>query len=238
MCDINPEYKQHFRMERGQKLIYLLTLRALYGCIESAMLWYSLYKETLEGEGYELNPYDFCIANKEINKKQSTIAWYVDDNKASHVDPKVVDKLLEKINSFFGEITITRGNEHRFLGIDLTIVNRKLKVNMKHQLLEAIDAFEVIEKVEGTMISTAQHGLMTVNEDSERLDKHRSNVFHSVTQKLLFIKKREIPDLEILLSFLTMRVRKSTVEEWKKLKRGLQFILCAIKEKGSLELPR
>ena len=49
MCDINPEYKQHVRTERGHKVLYLLTLRALYGCIESAMLWYSLYKEALEG---------------------------------------------------------------------------------------------------------------------------------------------------------------------------------------------
>ena len=125
---------------------------------------------------------------------------------------------MEKIKSFFGEITITRGNEHRFLGMDLTIVKRKLKVNMKHQLLEAIDAFEVIEKVEGTVRSPAQHGLMTVDEDSERLDEHRSNVFHSVTQKLLYITKRARPDLETLLSFLTKRVTKSTVEDWKKLK--------------------
>ena len=99
---------------------------------------------------------------------------------------------------------------------------------MKHQLLEAIDAFEVIEKVEGTVRSPAQHGLMTVDKDSERLDEHRRNVFHSVTQKLLYIKKRERPDLETLLSFLTTRVTKSTVEDWKKLKRGLQFFLCTI----------
>ena len=56
MCDINPEYKQHVRTERGKKVLYLLTLMTLYGCIESAMLWYSLYKETIESEGYELNP--------------------------------------------------------------------------------------------------------------------------------------------------------------------------------------
>ena len=132
---------------------------------------------------------------------------------------------MEQIKSFFGEITITRGNEHRFLGMDLTIVNRKLKVNMKHQLLEAIDTFEVIEKVEGNVRSPAQHGLMTVDKESERLDKHRSNVFHSVTQKLLYITKRARPDLETLLSFLTTRVTKSTVEDWKKLKQGLQFVL-------------
>ena len=234
MCEINGEYKKHVRYEKGQKTLYLLTLRAIYGCIESALLWYSLYKETLEGEGYELNPYDFCIANRVIDRKQSTVAWYVDDNKASHVDPKVVDALLKKIRSFFGEITVTRGKRHKFLGMDLSIVNRKVKVNMKDQLLEAIDAFEVIEKVEGIVRSPAQHGLMVVDENSERLDEHRSDVFHSVTQKLLYITKRARPDLETLLSFLTMRVSKSTVEDWKKLKRGLQFVLCTIDDERTI----
>ena len=82
-------------------MIYLLTLRAIYGCIESALLWYSLYKVTLESEGYELNPYYLCIANKVINRKKSTVARYIDDNKASHVDPKVVDALLEKIKNLW-----------------------------------------------------------------------------------------------------------------------------------------
>ena len=174
------------------------------------------------------------ISNKVIDGKQSTVAWYVDDNKASHVDPKVVDALLKKIRSFFGEITVTRGKRHTFLGMDLSIVNRKVKVNMKDQLLEVIDAFEVIENVEGIVRSPAQHGLMVVDENSERLDEHRSDVFHSVTQKLLYIMKRARPDLETLLSFLTMRVSKSTVEDWKKLKRGLQFVLCTIDDERTI----
>ena len=41
---------------------------------------------------------------------------------------------------------------------------------------------------------------------------------------------RARPDLETLLSFLTTRVTKSTVEDWKKLKQGLQFVLCMIND--------
>ena len=66
---------------------------------------------------------------------------------------------------------------------------------------------------------------MEVDENSESLDKNRSDVFHSVKQKLLYITKRARPDLKTLLSFLTMRVSKSTVEDWNKSKRGIQFIL-------------
>ena len=69
MCDINPEYKNYVRYENGVKVLYLRVLRAIYGCIESALQWYVLYKTTLEKEGFKLNPYNLCIANKDINEK-------------------------------------------------------------------------------------------------------------------------------------------------------------------------
>ena len=50
--------------------------------------------------------------------------------------------------------------------MDLRIVNRKVKVNMKYQFLEDIDSFEVIKKVEGIVRSSDKHGLMTVDENS------------------------------------------------------------------------
>ena len=37
--------------------------------------------------GFELNLYDPCVANCEIEGKQFTIGWYVDDTKTSHVNP-------------------------------------------------------------------------------------------------------------------------------------------------------
>ena len=90
MCEVNPEYEQYVIKENGKKVLYVKILRAIYGCIESALLWYELYAKTLKGMNFKLNPYDRCVANKMINGKQYTIVWYVDDNKISHVDPKVV----------------------------------------------------------------------------------------------------------------------------------------------------
>ena len=40
--------------------------RALYGSAQSALLWYELYSNTLKGMGFELNPYDLCVANANI----------------------------------------------------------------------------------------------------------------------------------------------------------------------------
>jgi hypothetical protein len=46
MCDVNPEYKKYVVMENGKRVLYIRVLRAIYGCIESAMLWYELFSKT------------------------------------------------------------------------------------------------------------------------------------------------------------------------------------------------
>ena len=88
-----------------------------------------------------MNTYNYCITHKTISYKQSTIAWYIAINKASHVDPKVVDDLLEKIRSFFGKMTVTRVKRHTVIDMDLRIVDPKLKVKMTDQLLKDIYYF-------------------------------------------------------------------------------------------------
>ena len=62
---------------------YLQLLKALYGCVQSALLWYDLFTNTLVQMGFKLNPYNLCVANSQTKGKQCTIAWYVDDNKIS-----------------------------------------------------------------------------------------------------------------------------------------------------------
>jgi len=89
--------------------------------------------------GFELNPYDTCVANKMINGKQCTICWYVDDNKISHVDAKVVASVVEKIEERFGKMTVTRGKEHVFLGMNIRFNDDgTASVRMKEYVQEAI----------------------------------------------------------------------------------------------------
>ena len=96
---------------------------ALYGCVQSALLWYNLFTNTLVQMGFKLNPYDLYVANSQIKGKQCTIAWYVDNNKISHVDDTVVTDIIEKIEVKFWKMTVTRGKHHVFLGMDITFNN-------------------------------------------------------------------------------------------------------------------
>ena len=60
MCQVNPEYKQHVGYENGNKVLYLQVIRAIYGCIESALLWYNMLSITLID--FEINPYGRFVA--------------------------------------------------------------------------------------------------------------------------------------------------------------------------------
>ena len=89
-CELDPSLEQFVTKEKNKDVLYVQLDRALCGCVQSALLWYELYSTTLKEMGFELNPYDLCVANANINGKQCTVCWYVDDNKISHKDQEVV----------------------------------------------------------------------------------------------------------------------------------------------------
>ena len=48
MYVVNTDRMPNTRYENGKKVLYLRILKALYGCIESDLLWYDLYTNTLK----------------------------------------------------------------------------------------------------------------------------------------------------------------------------------------------
>ena len=49
----NPlKYKGYVVFENGKKVMYLEVLRAIYGMLESALLWYRKFRSDLEENGY------------------------------------------------------------------------------------------------------------------------------------------------------------------------------------------
>ena len=91
---------------------------------------------------------------------------------------------------------------------------------MKYQILEAFESFELsVDAVGNTYTKNqARHNLFTKNPKSSELNEARSEIFHSAVTKLLYICKRERPDIELTISYLTTRVSKSTENDWVKLK--------------------
>ena len=75
-------------------MVYVYIIKALYGLLISAMLFYNKLKTDLIKNGFKLNSYDPCIASKMVKTNQLTISWHVDDLKVIHKDSKSVDAFL------------------------------------------------------------------------------------------------------------------------------------------------
>jgi hypothetical protein len=222
-CRMNPTYEPYVTIENGQRILYVRLLKALYGCVKSALLWYQLFTGSLKEMGFVLNPYDPCVANSTIDGKQCTVAWYVDDNKISHVDPAVVTGVIDKIEERFDKMTITRGREHTFLGMDFVFPgDGTVRIKMKDYLLEAIaDSGMGIDR---TATSPARKTLFEVDDSAEPLEKGLADIFHSVVAKLLYVALRARMDILLPVIFLCSRVSKSTVEDRAKLRRLLEYL--------------
>jgi hypothetical protein len=227
LCKMNRKYEKFVCVENGVRVLYVRLLKAIYGCVQSALLWYRLFYYNLKDMGFKLNPYDPCVANKEINGKQCTIVWYVDDTKISHVDPTVVSKVIEQIEERFGKMTVTRGREHVFLGMKIAFKdNGTAEILMRDYLEEAIaeSGLDIVR----TAATPARRNLFEIDANARCLEKKEAEVFHSVVAKLLYVSIRARPDILLAISFLCTRVSKSTEQDQRKLKRVLEYLKATL----------
>ena len=104
LTSIHPEYKKYVRNVRGKKVLIVHCNNAIYGTMKASLLYYQKFVEFLDKEGFTLNPYDPCVANKMVNGKQQTIVWHVDDCKVNHVDEAMNEAFIERVRQEFEEI--------------------------------------------------------------------------------------------------------------------------------------
>lgn len=200
LCDMNQKYVPFVAVENGTKVLYVRLIKAIYGCVQSALLWYKMFHSHLKEIGFELNPYDPCIANKIIEGTQCTIAWYVDDTKISHVNPEVVTQVIGQIEERFGKMTVTRGRDHVFLGMKIAYKeDGTAEITMRDYLEEAI--FDSNLDITRTAATPAKRDLFEISATAKPLDTKEAEVFHSVVAKLLYVSMRARMDILLAVSF-------------------------------------
>ena len=64
--------------------MYVELLKALYGTLRAARLFWEKQLDKLCEMGLTRNPYNLCVANKMVDGTQLPVAWHVDDLNASH----------------------------------------------------------------------------------------------------------------------------------------------------------
>ena len=83
----------------------------------------------LEDDGFEMNPNDPCVANMEVEGKQMTVLWHVDDLFVTHEEPQEVTNFGSWLKAKYGNCKVQQGKRLQYLGIDLiSVQRRKLKL--------------------------------------------------------------------------------------------------------------
>jgi hypothetical protein len=147
--------------KKGEKQLLIQCLTALYGTMVASLLYYKKFVKSLKLKGFKLNPYDPCVANKQVKGEQLTVCFHVDDCKISHLSPKVVDKTIEWLRLEYehvfedgtGLMKVHRGKTHKYLGMTLDISHHnQCRVTM-------IDYVDVLRRSPDGLLVDSQESL-------------------------------------------------------------------------------
>ena len=216
---LEPSYKEYVDTD-GTITVQLL--KALYGCIESAKLWYEHIADTLIGIGFVANPLDTCVFNRMGGTgKQCTVAVYVDDLLVTCECVEEIDTLVKHLRETYKTIKVARGDGvYSYLGMtmDFTVTGQVI-ITMRGYVQQLLSSLGVA----GAVTTPASLHLFDIR-DSKLLVDHDKDEFHSVVAKLLYLAKRVRPDILTAVAFLASRVSTATQDDQAKLHRVLKYL--------------
>ncbi len=231
LVEIAPNtYGPWVTYERGEPVLYLELLKAIYGMLKSALLFYRKLRKDMESNGFKRNPYDICVFNKVVDGDQLTVMAHVDDCKYSSVNDKAMDAFEKWLQQMYSQEEITpmkfnRGDVHDYLGMVLDYSKPgKVMIHMKDYVERIVTEFpylEEVEKMKPAQTPAGEHLFMTMD-NGEKVSPDKAKEFHTTVAKTLFVCKRSRPDLQPTVPFLCSRVKSPDVHDWKKLLRLLK----------------
>jgi hypothetical protein len=219
VCELDPSYSKF--LEPDGKLLVKLD-KALYGCIESAKLWYLHFKGSLEELGYVANPMDTCVFNrKNKDGTYTTIVIYVDDALVTSPKQSALDELAAAMKKRYGVVEVRMGAIHQYLGMKLDFSNQGLcHVTMEKYIADLLEEY----KVTGTCRVPAQESLFDIDTEAEPMSPLAAKDFHRAVAQCLYLACRARPDILCPTIFLTTRVQQPTQEDGRKLMRLLKYL--------------
>lgn len=230
-----PELKPF--MDDSGKMVFKLT-KALYGCIQSARLWYEKIRKYLMSLGFVENSLDSCILNSTYEGKQITIALYVDDLLITCGKAAGILNLVQQLRDEYGEVKFKMDLEKlSYLGMTLQESGKGITISMEDYINDILNAHPAPSgKVRRAYTCPGGANFFEMSDDSVPLEKERRARFHSVVAKLLYVALRCLPHIGTVVAFLTTRVSAPTEEDEVKLERVLGY-METVKGRGIL-LPR
>ena len=231
ITNIDARYKKH--VDAGGGIIVLLK-KALYGCVESAGLWYNNLKDSMSALGYKRNECDRCVFNCiGPDGVQCTAAVHVDDLLITSKSKSMVTHLVEGLRNRYGAITLAHGPIVNYLGMSINLSTPgRAEVTMRGYSDEVV----FTSGVHGSARSPATEGLFETRDGAELAGEAARVWFHKVVAMVLYLAKRTKPECLTAVSYLTTRVTKCTADDLDKLQRLVRYI-AATRNRGLVLMP-
>lgn len=174
--------------------------------------------------GFKLNDNDKCVANKTINARQCTIIWHIDNIKISHLEKRVVDHIIDKLNIRFGEysqLSTSTGNKLDYLGMMLDYTT---KGKSHYQCMSTATKFILKSDMNRVSKTPTTGHLFNINPDAAKLPEDRAQLFHHLVAKFLYLCRCTRQDTQKAVAFLCTRVKEPDKDDYKKLMKVMQYI--------------
>ena len=218
LVQIDPSYLEF--VQEDNTMVVALD-KALYGCVESAALWYNDLRMQLMSNGFEENPYDVCVFNKYgEDGEQITIAIHVDDLLVTSASKANIDEFGRYLQSVYPETRTMSGSVIDYIGMTFDFREAgKVSVTMHGCVTDILDNCGV----ESKRATPAASNLFDVR-DTTRATESEGKWFHTNVAKVLYLAKRVRPECLTAVAFLTTRVQKCDIDDLAKLRRLLGYI--------------
>ncbi len=193
--------------------------KAIYGLIESAMLWYEHLKETLLSLGYTCLDADRGVFVRKTKHGRSTLCIHVDDILASSSHPSLERNLLEGLRRVYKEITLHEGNHLSYIGmaIDFDRDAGIVEVSQPGYIDELLKEYGVTK----TFKSPTTNNFLSPDPGAKTIDISPNR--HKVMQ-LSYLSGRSRPDLSFAISCLTHHLNAPTTDDERDTDRLLGYL--------------
>lgn len=220
LTKLKPDYES-FVGDDGHLFVELD--KAMYGCIESAKLWYEHLRGVLVNDmGFVQNQYDQCTFNKtDSSGTQVTVILHVDDMKITCANKITLDGVLLFLCQRFKETKCHYGPCVPFLGMDFDYsIPGEVRITMLGMEADIL----ATSGVNGVAKTPATETLFDVDTDKQPVEEHEQDWFRSNVAKLLYLGKRARPEILTATTFLATRAAKADSDDIGKLRRVIRYL--------------
>ena len=207
LSELNSNYEDYIR-NNGEIIVKLK--KALYGCVQSGLLWYNHIKTILEYiVCFSPNPCDTCVFNCGTGDELVTIIIYVDDLFITSRDTDAVDDVCKYLKSQFPKVKVNEGSIHHYLGMTFDFASKAgagaVVISMQGYINDLLSQYNVTK----TATTTANNNLFHET-DKTKLSYKESKELHTIVTKLLYLATRVRFEIMLSVNYLTTRVNKFT----------------------------